>query len=560
MKRVKNILLAIVLIIANACNSEQANLSNHYPLTCSIQSRSENTSLSLPIGSQILLNAQGGLDIQNEIFTYNGSTWENENDHQWTNPEEEGHIIALYPTYPNNEYSFTNLYSTGELADVLIAQKTYQGKENITLQFKHLFSSLTIHIDETLLESIKDIQLTIPVKVNHISPQVGTFSIIEETHIVTQENHGEKTHSFIIPPAEACILTLTLIMQDNTIHKHELNPHTFLSGVQYECKVLKADQRPGIRNAEQLIAFNQLINGSYKENKYTLADFGEEINGEMVYRLLADITLTEEDCNKLEPMGIYTSYPFTGTFDGEGHTITNLEFKAYKGCGGFFGKIEENATIQNLNIENARGPIEKSDSEPRIGFIVGQCNGKIFNCHVTNSYLLETEANYSGGIAGSTNNKIINCSVRNSTLAPTANSSGTIAGYLYKGEITNCYSSNNTVSGKSTYNGGICGFALNGTITNCYVYTNENVKGQFIDYASSTTLTKCYYDISKSTLALIKTPKNCTTNSNYIYKTNFMATSDSIPVYQLLNQWIGNNTTYLQWKADTTLPAIFITQ
>ena len=109
MKRVKNILLAIVLIIANACNSEQANLSNHYPLTCSIQSRSENTSLSLPIGSQILLNAQGGLDIPNEIFTYNGSTWENENDHQWTNPEEEGHIIALYPTYPNNEYSLTNL-------------------------------------------------------------------------------------------------------------------------------------------------------------------------------------------------------------------------------------------------------------------------------------------------------------------------------------------------------------------------------------------------------------------------------------------------------------------
>lgn len=559
MKRVKNILLAIVLIIANACNSEQAPLSNRYPLTCSIQSRSENTPLSLPIGSQILLNAQGGLDIQNEIFTYNGSTWENENDYQWTNPEEEGHIIALYPTYPNNEYSLTNLYSTEELADVLIAQKTYEGKENITLQFKHLFSSLTIHIEETLLESIKDIQLTIPVKVNHISPQEGTFSIIEETHIVTQENHGEKTHFFIIPPVEACVLTLTLIMQDNTIHIHELNPHTFLSGVQYECKVLKADQRPGIRNAEQLIAFNQLINGSYKENKYTLADFGEEINGEMVYRLLADITLTEEECNKLEPMGIYTSYPFTGTFDGEGHTIANLKFKAYKGCGGFFGKIEENATIQNLNIENARGPIEKSDSEPRIGFIVGQCNGKIFNCHVTNSYLLETEANYSGGIAGSSNNKIINCSVKNSTLAPTATSLGTIAGYLYKGEITNCYSSNNTISGKSTYNGGICGFAQNGTITNCYVYTNKNVNGQFIDYASSTTLTNCYYDISKSTLALIKTSKSCTTSPNYKYN-NTSFTINNTPIYLLLNQWIGNDSTYLQWKTGTTIPAVFTTQ
>ena len=66
MKRVKDILWAIVLIIANACNSEQVTLTNHFPLTCSIQSRSENTLLSLPCGSQILLNALGGLDIENE--------------------------------------------------------------------------------------------------------------------------------------------------------------------------------------------------------------------------------------------------------------------------------------------------------------------------------------------------------------------------------------------------------------------------------------------------------------------------------------------------------------
>ena len=562
MKRVKNILLAIVLIIANACNSEQANLSNHYPLTCSIQSRSENTPLSLPIGSQILLNAQGGLDIQNETFTYNGSTWENENDHQWTNPEEEGHIIALYPTYPNNEYSFTNLYSTGELADVLIAQKTYQGKENITLQFKHLFSSLTIHIEETLLESIKDIQLTIPVKVNHISPQEGTFSIIEETHIVTQENHGEKTHSFIIPPAEACVLTLTLIMQDNTIHEHELNPHTFLSGVQYECNVLKADQRPGIRNAEQLIAFSQLINGTYKGEK-TLADFGEQINGEMVYRLLNDIELTKEECESLEPIGHHMNIPFLDTFDGGGHTITNLNFKAYNSYGGLFGKIDESAIIRNLNIDYGFGPQKIGDHKSGgIGLIAGRNYGTISNCHITNSTISNEECLYTGGIAGYNNGEIINCSVKNTTISSSneEGSSGTIAGYLYKREIINCYSSNNIVSGESTYKGGICGFAQNGTITNCYVYANENVNGQFIGYAYSTILTKCYYDISKSTLALIKTSKSCTTNSNYIYKTNFTATSDSIPVYQLLNQWIGNNTTYLQWKADTTLPAVFITQ
>ena len=77
MKRVKDILLAIVLILASACNSEQAILSQDLPLTYSIQSRSENASLSLPVGSQILLNAHGGIEIENLGFTYNGDTREN---------------------------------------------------------------------------------------------------------------------------------------------------------------------------------------------------------------------------------------------------------------------------------------------------------------------------------------------------------------------------------------------------------------------------------------------------------------------------------------------------
>ena len=564
MKRVKDILLAIVLIIANACNSEQAILSNDFPLTCSILSRSENTPLSLPIGSQILLNAQGGLDIENEIFTFNGSTWENGNDYHWTTPEEETDITALYPTYPNNDYSLTHLYSTGELADVLIAQKTYAGKENITLQFKHLFSSLTINLDETLLENIKDIQLTIPVKVNRIFPQEGTFSIIEETHIITQGNHGESHYSFIIPPAEACVLTLTLIMKDNAIHEHELNPHTFQSGVQYECNVSKAEQRPGIRNAEQLIAFSQLINKSYKGTEYTLADFGEEVNGQMVYRLLADIELNENYCNSLEPIGDHENTPFSDIFDGEGHSITNLRFKIYNGSGGLFGKAEETSIIKNINIKNASNTAIDSDNPPRIGFIAGQCYGIISNCHITNSELLNVICDYSGGIVGFTNNKIINCSVKNSTFELSSNSLGSIAGRLYYGEIINSYSYKNAISGNSSHNGGMVGIAENSSITNCYVYknaynVNKTNRGLIIGTATKVNVTYCYYN-EGSSLKPIYTSNNCTFSSNDEITPDFTATSNNIPIHELLNQWIGNDTTYLQWKADTTLPAVFITQ
>lgn len=559
MRRVKNILFILWLILANACDSEQVTLSNQLPLTCSIQSRSENTPLSLPDGSRILLNAQGGLDIENEIFTYNGNTWENENDYRWTPPEEETHIIALYPTYPNNDYSLTNLYSTGELDDVLIAQKTYPGKENIALQFEHLFSSLTINIEEILLESMKEIQLTIPIKVNYISPQEGTFSIIEETNIITRNNNGANSYSFIIPPMEACTLTLTLIMQNNIIHEAELSPHTFQSGVQYECNVIQLNSRPGIRTADDLISFSQLINGTYEGNN-TLANYGEHVNGEMVYSLLNDIELTKEDCEKLELIGHHTNIPFKDIFDGKEHTISNLELKAYNGYSGLFGIIDSTATIKNLNINNCLGLTKVGDNSHGIGIIVGRSYGTISNCHITNSTLSNDKSFYTGGISGYTTGKIINSSIENTTITSSVGSSGIITGYLFKGEIINCYSCNNTASEKTTHNGGICGYALNGSIINCYIYSNNNVKGQILGTGDKATVTNCYCD----RIPLInENNKNCTATGNHKYTTNFTATENNTPIHELLNLWINTQTTYkdtfIHWKEDSTLPAAFIT-
>ena len=559
MKRVKDILLAIVLILASACNSEQAILSQDLPLTYSIQSRSVNSSLSLPIGSQILLNAHGGIEIENQVFTYNGDTWENENDYHWSDSEETTNVIALYPTYPDNNYTLSQLYSNGELEDILMAQKTYSEKEAILLQFKHLFSLFTINIEETLLESILDIQLVIPAKVNYISPQEGTFSITEESHTITRSNTGTNSYSFIIPPMEACTLRLSLFMKDNTIHQMVLNPHTFLSGRKYECNVVRLDSSPGIRTAEDLIAFSQLINGSYNGNK-TLGDFGKQVNGEMIYSLSNDIELTEEDCNRLEPIGYDTDIPFSDIFDGKGYTISNLKFKTHNGYGGFFGKIDSSATIKNLNIDNCLGVTKIGDISSGMGIIVGRCYGTISNCHVINSTLSNDDSFYTGGISGYTNGRIINCSVRNTTLEASLGSLGAITGYLNEGNIMNSYSCNNTVNKKTTHNGGICGYGQNSTLTNCYVYSNNNVKGHIIGTGKDAVITYCYCD----QLPFISSNAGgCSYGKNYQYTTNFTATSNNTPIYQLLNQWIESQETsqsiYIHWKEDSIFPAVFVT-
>ena len=558
MKRVKYILFVILLTITHACDSEQVVLSNHPSLTCSIQSRSEDSPVSLSDGSQILLNAQGGVIIDNQIFTYNNGIWKSGNDYHWSNPEKETHIIALYPTFPDNSYTSTHLYSNGELEDILIAQRTYPEKETITLLFEHLFSLLIMNFEEALHENIQSIQLTVPAKVSQILPKEGIFTLTEDTQTITREATGTSNYSFIIPPMEACILTLTLIMKDGSIHITDLNPHTFLSGIKYECNVLQLDSQPGIRTAEDLISFSQLINGTYKGNK-SLNDFGKEADGIMVYSLLNDIVLSEDDCDKLEPIGYHTNHPFIHTFDGKGHTISNLRIKSNDGYAGLFGNISSTAIIKNLNINNFLGLNDLEDNCSDLGIITGRCNGTITNCHITNSLLSSKNSTYTGGISGYTKGQIINCSVKNTTIEVPLGSSGVITGYLHAGKVLNSYSYNNTISQKTSHNGGICGYSQNGIITNCYIYSNKNVKGQIIGTGENATVTFCYCD--KTPLYNSKTG-TCTFEKNYLYTTSFTATSNNTPIYQLLNQWIESANTessaYIHWEKDSTLPAVFI--
>ena len=162
--------------------------------------------------------------------------------------------------------------------------------------------------------------------------------------------------------------------------------------------------------------------------------------------------------------------------------------------------------------------------------------------------------------------KIINCSVKNSTFELSSNSLGSIAGGLYNGKIINSYAYKNAISGNSTHNGGMVGISENSSITNCYVYkngykVNKTNRGLIIGTAKKVnSVTHCYYNEGSSIDIVYNMPQNCKLEHNDEITTNFTTTSNDTPIHELLNQWIGNDTTYLQWKADTTLPAVFITQ
>jgi len=117
------------------------------------------------------------------------------------------------------------------------------------------------------------------------------------------------------------------------------------------------------------------------------------------YTLINDITNTTGE--SMNPIGTTTS-PFTGTFNGNGHTIDGIKVSGDSNVG-LFG-VTNGATISNVKIES--GTI--SGSTNNIGGIVGYAN----NTTITSSYnkATITGASQVGGLVGLlTNSNIFEC-------------------------------------------------------------------------------------------------------------------------------------------------------
>ena len=317
------------------------------------------------------------------------------------------------------------------------------------MEFKHLFAKLTIHVASSLADKINQIEVIAP-KVTSINGIDGSFTVsTNETHSTLLSKDESGAYSYILPTIENCNLIIIINPGENEI-RHPLT-HNFESGKKYECTITQTDTRPGIRTAEDLIDFSLLVNNpnSLTLTGKTLSDFGETVNGRIIYRLLADIDFSEIQSNNMLPIGYYEAKAFQHIFDGEGHTIYNLilpnkstNSNIVADFSGLFGCIGEEGIVKNLHLNQVSTTANTTST--RLGGIAAQNKGLILNCSVENSMFHEIEK--VGGICGS--------------LSPT-------------GYIVNCYTSYNNFHLANGYkSGGIAGDG-NGNIINCYAYANR---------------------------------------------------------------------------------------
>lgn len=172
-----------------------------------------------------------------------------------------------------------------------------------------------------------------------------------------------------------------------------------------------------IVSADDLIALANYVND------------GNDCEG-LTFKVTDNITFNKSD--EFIPIGIgdeSEGYPFAGTFDGQGKTISGIEYSDNEGIGiGLFGYIHSPAVIKDLKIDNC-----SFTANFEVGAIVGASAGSndndnetdnndwgIFNCIVgENVYVTANEIEFDGakvpgalvgGIIGSCENmKLSNC-------------------------------------------------------------------------------------------------------------------------------------------------------
>lgn len=225
------------------------------------------------------------------------------------------------------------------------------------------------------------------------------------------------------------------------------------------------------------------------------------------YQLTADITVTAP----------YAKDYFTGTFDGNGHTVT-LNITASTANVGLFSKLAGGAVVKNVTVEGT------VTGKKCVAGIAGYAtdNVKIENCKNTASI---TGTKNVGGILGEAynNEESISVGIKNCANEGAVNSTGSaIGGIVGKMEgqnsIIDCYNRGN-ITGFNNYAGivGQSTGALVATIKNCYSVgavttygASTNAGYALIGGGKNYALTNCYA-IEQDGLNLAYNGTNATT-------------------------------------------------
>lgn len=286
----------------------------------------------------------------------------------------------------------------------------------------------------------------------------------------------------------------------------------------------------------------------------------------------SDITLSGETT---EPIGNDLEHFFCGTFDGQGHVISNLIISTSAQFVGLFG-YSAGLTIKNVVLDESCSITNTHNNrESSVGSIIGKCKGdfeisEVVNMASVNLIVREEHSFYLGGIAGVLsiefrNSRVYNCVNYGSILCSGSKSTDSYIGGIVGNAIGKTINVDETINinvtnnanygtitysstGDNVYIGGIVGYSLYTNTENCLsggmINKGDNIHiGSILGFNGAiNTIKGCYWteDVGtdnehgnsdvKSDSIKIDTLNTTTVESLNIYATNYS-----------FNKWIPLN-------------------
>ena len=433
-----------------------------------------------------------------------------------------GDGVFSFTGTPGADYNFTRAYypasiAQGESSVSLPAEITLANavsgsgfpmlgtrKDDNTLSFKHLGALLKytlIGIPESadaLVLSSAEVSLSGNFDIEDANPVINATAGSGKVQISLTPGANKSLVFYLPLPLGTYTFTCDVKAGDET-----LQSHTTASAKQIErAKLVR--MRPvlpafgGGRGTEE----DPFLVASAEDLKTLSYVSDDELISGSFYKQTADIDLAGI---ALTPIGTTYEVPFAGSYDGDGHVISNLSVNTAGANAGLFGYLKD-AVVKDIIIESATVQAGANYA----GAIAGVMNGgSISGCRVDENSSISSAARGAGGIVGFVRNGKISECASHAVMTAETDIAGGIAGYLNTNAATqdilviNCSFEPVYKEGKmasailntgaaNAYMGGIAGSA-NATdgmgqvrIVNCYAYPLEmnstQVAGTKVNY------------------------------------------------------------------------------
>lgn len=249
--------------------------------------------------------------------------------------------------------------------------EVYKGSE-ISKTCTFTYQNLTEPIQVAFREETTEFR----VATTEISPDDSGKGEVEVTYCPTST--GEHTAYLLLTSGE---VTITVVLQGTALRRP--GEYSFSGGTGTE-------EDP----------YQMAVAGDFLELSQAVTNDNMTFEGKF-FKMTKDVDLSS--LKDYVPIGNNhgmggAQHPFMGTFDGDGHTVSNLtaEFKGINYMGvGLFG-LTQNAVIKGVTVINSK---IKADAAP--GALVGVANGgQIINCHVGEGVTVNATHYYAGGLVG----------------------------------------------------------------------------------------------------------------------------------------------------------------